>query len=446
MKTSQSISQKTSLQLGLHQNLQNSLEILSLSQQELQERIQKEILENPILEEGPISGKEINTNSHQDNKRQFMENAIPNPETLGDHLLSQWQLYPLSESQNKIGKIIISDLDDNGFLTHNLSHLFDPNSSQQKEVKYVLSLIQNLDPIGCGTKNIQEALLIQARKLRPEDTKIQILIEKYFHKWTRLDWREIEKETKFSTEEIKEALLFLRSLEAHPGALYSKNFTQHIIPDLIVTKINKELEIFNNEEYLSQIQINASYQTLLKKTKPESQERAYLKKKYSTAKELLFHIARRKKTLLGIGERILVYQKEFFLKGNQYLRPLVLREIASDLNIHESTVSRSIVNKYLQCEWGYFKLKYFFSAKLQSINTQKKDISSRSVKERIKQLISKESPSHILSDEAIVSILEKEDIKIARRTVAKYRKQLGLASPRQRKNIAKLLSMNLEKD
>ena len=483
MEFRQELSQKQSQNLVLSQNLRQSLEILSLSNHELSERIQRELLENPILEveeRGELSshskssdiqekaalhlktlkkrqGEELTRQRGKkesslpslsqaqglektEQKDQLIQNTAQSKESLGEHLLSQLRLNSLlDERELLIGETIISALDKHGLLRSSLEELFP--KAKQKEMEKILEvqkMIQHLDPLSCGSRTSREALLFQAHSYKADDERTQRILRDYFTELENLDFKKIERDSALSWEEIQKSLHFIQSLEPYPGRLYTQDAPEYILPDIIVQEGGGELYLTLNEDGMPSLKISEEYEKIFKNTKSSLKEKElrYIKDKLHSAQALIQNIERRKGTLFQTAQKILEYQKNFFLKGSQHLRPLTLETIARDIQVHNSTVSRTIANKYLQCRWGYFNLKYFFSAKLESISGSRDAIAAQDIKERLRFLIDKEEASSPLSDQDLLSLFKKEDIRIARRTIAKYRKMLNIPSAEKRQKIA----------
>ena len=473
MEFKQEISQSQSQQLVLSLALRQSIEILGLSSQELAQRIQTEILENPVLEETNEESEDIAIKSEAlkqeknkadtdasgnkweeqgleqagssfssvsealektERKHQFIQNAVHSQESLGEHLLWQLRMSPLDKEEQVIGETIISAIDERGLLIHSLRDLFP--DGEQKQTERALETIQSFDPLACGSRTVAEALLVQARHHRAEDKISQRILENYFPELERLDFEKIEKETGIGWEEIQKSLHFIQSLEPYPGRLYAQGSPEYILPDIIVREREGELYLILNDDWLPGLKITEDYESMFEKVSSHShshsknKEWRYLKDKFNSAQMLIQSIHRRRQTLLQVSQKIVEHQKNFFLKGPQYLEPLILETIAQSIEIHSSTVSRTIANKYLQCQWGYFKFKYFFSAKLKSTSASQSDVATQNIKERLRLLIHREEEISPLSDQELLSIFQKEGVQIARRTIAKYRKIMKIPAGR----------------
>lgn len=482
MALSQNLIQKQTQKLIITQDLRQSIELLPLSNIELSERIQKELVENPMLEEAGESDSysavndEINQKerknretgatedqgeswkeSHGDQtengfqtsgegrdrsekKHQFLQNAVSSQETLQDHLLWQLKMTDLSEEELEAGELIISDIDSHGFLTENLESLIQDTGISPEIAQKALSRIYELDPVGCGARDVQESLYIQARLLQPDYEIAHRLLEKHFEEIEKLDYRKIEKATSYTLTEIESAIQFIRSLEPFPGTMYAPAQPEYILPDLVIVDAGGSPEIVINDEWIPSLRINDDYRQILKEGRIGNElDREYLQTRLNSAQWLIKSISQRRHTLLRVMQAILEFQAEFFKKGHGYLKPLTLKDVAEKLELHESTVSRITTNKYVQTRWGIFELKYFFSSSLKSVGGGDGQ-SARNIQDRVKKIIDEEDPNHPLSDQEIVEIIRKEGVEIARRTVAKYRKILKILPADRRKKLKGLNS------
>ncbi len=431
-------SQRQSQEHVMTQALRQSLEILSLSGQEMVERIQKELLDNPVLEEKAglaESQEEQGGLDRTEKKHNLIQNMILVKKSLGEHLLFQLRLLPsLKEKEQKMGEVIISALDERGFLCRTLEELLP--YTPQKQAEKVLSIIQALDPIACGAINMAEALLLQAQHMKPEDKITQHVLKNHFKEFQSLQFEKIQKNLAITWEELQKSFLFIRTLAPYPGRLYSNQDSQYLIPDVVVHHVEGELRLFMGDDRITPLQIIGNYEDMWKNARSQKSEKEYLKKKYDAAQFFIKSLQRRQETLYRVTQFIVEYQKDFFLKGPQYLQPLVLHTVAKKLEIHASTVSRATTSKYIQTKWGFFELKYFFSAKqLEAKELDNRMVSNRNVQQRLQEILKKENMTSPLSDQKITEIFQKEGTHIARRTVSKYRKIMDIPSAKQRRRV-----------
>ncbi len=477
--------------IGLHQTqklvispqLQHAIKLLQLSSLELTEKIETELAENPFLEEneefkeqesdkGTIEGEllssdsdksflEMNINnkeisienqsednffedssdsgfmkkstlkSDENSKQQFLENAFAVETTIYEHLISQLRLLDISDQEFYVGEIIISSLDENGYLFIPVEDIAASCKCPVEDVTYTLSLIHSLDPPGIGGRNLRETLLIQINQLENKNALAEKMVENDLQLLEKARFKQIASNYQVAIEEVKKAARFISQLEPIPARQFDSEKIRYVIPDIFVKKVEDGYSVSINDNYIPDLTINKTYKEILQKEKVSEQAQDFFNKKYSEAKLLLFSLEKRKSTIARVVEQIIDHQKEFFEKGPQYLNPLILRDIAEKIGMHESTVSRVTTNKYMETPWGIFSLKYFFSSGIRKNTGEMK--SSRSIKEIIKEIIENEQSDKALSDDKIVKILSNRGIKIARRTVAKYRKSLKILSSFQRK-------------
>ncbi len=467
---------KQTSKLALTQHLIQSIKLLQLSNIELAEKISTELLDNPVLEEDKITqsitsdenGKDEDLISgvikelsgdesifkrreekdliyenfsdniysriaEDDKKQRFIENAITQDETLKEHLISQAHLIAKDENELTLLEIIITSVDDNGFLNMNNEEIAKENNISEDQVQKILFIINGLDPIGCGTKNIQESLVVQAEQLHPEDKVLLMILKDHFLDLEKMQYNKIAKDLHITNADVIQKSRLVHNLAPYPGVKYSIKETKYIIPDINVKLIDNEIFVNLNDDWIPTIRINSYYSNILKKKSIDKNVVIYLKEKMQSANYLLKSISSRRETIVKVVTAIMEYQREFFSRGIGSLKPLVYSDIARETGLHESTISRVSTNKYVQTSWGVFELKYFFVSKLKSHN--EKDHSSDEVINLIKNIISDENPKSPVTDEDILQKLKEKNINIARRTVSKYRGALNIPSSNMRKKI-----------
>lgn len=464
--------------LRITPQLQQAIKLLQMSRIELENTIQKEIIENPTLEEvhenqedsaiktegdrrevkeSDIGTKEndprkqehddFNLDHYYDNtyhhqreyrksgrKDEIMnyENIIPVKTTLFDHLIWQVKTSGFSEEEVKIVSVLVDYVNENGYIEKPLEAIAQETNIKLKSLEENLPLLQEFDPSGVGARNLQECLLIQAKHLQENTHDMIDLITNHLKHLEQRNYMAIAKAMKQKIEHVREICKILEDMDPKPGRAFSSMETQHVVPDIYVYKVGDKYEIILNEDGIPRLKISNHYKKELK-SNSNTGTQDYLKQKIKSASFLIQSIYRRQDTIRRVTESIVKHQKEFFEKGSAHIVPMNLRDIAVDINMHESTVSRVTTNKYVHTPKGIFELKYFFSS---SIKTTGKDLSSKSVKIKIKELIDKESSKKPLSDQKIIDILNQRDgIKIARRTVAKYREILGILPSSKRKKF-----------
>lgn len=475
IKMSQSL--KLTQGLTMTPQLQQAIKLLTLTHLEMTTVIAQEMCENPMLEEmedAPESHSDESAGDHHDataenftapemvenSKEQFdwnnyvdsftnnsstpasmasmdpdeqmnYENMVTRSMSLTEHLEWQLRMENLTEDEMKLAYQIIHNLNDDGYLDTPFDELFVNSKLDREDAFDILRMIHGLDPVGCGARNLEECLLIQARALEERSPLIELLINKHLPDLQKKDYANITKVTGVSKERIKDAELIIAGLNPKPGRLIGADDTHYVVPDIYVYEVGGELIVNVNDDGVPRLKISNLYKAMIKKGEGgEAQE--FVQDKLRAAMWLIKSIENRQKTIVKVAEAIVRYQPEFFRKGPQFLRPMILKDIANEIGMHESTVSRVTTNKYMHTPIGTFELKYFFNA---GIGGDKGgiDIAGESLKLKIKALIEKESPKKPLSDQKIVELLATDDIVVARRTVAKYREMMNIASSSTRK-------------
>ena len=469
------LQQKLSQTLVMTPQLQQAIKLLQLGHQEYAEVIEKELLENPALEEMPSEENKVegDTKDHseisfsdsieegdfkiraQENGEeaefngQFYETArkggvpedaisalegsISVPEGLSSHLLFQLQTSDISDDLKPIAFYIIGNLDYNGFLTMELQDIALECRVPEEVVETVLALIQGLDPPGVGARNLQECLMIQLEAIGQKDSLAAVIVENYLKEIELRNYDLIAKKTGKSKEEVFDAIRSIQKLEPRPARNFESEPAQYISPDVYVKKVGSDYVIALNESGIPRLRVSQDFNDLLQKSSNlKGTEKDYFIDKVRSAQWLIKSILQRQQTIYKVTESIMKFQRDFLEQGVSGLKPLVLREVAADVELHESTVSRVTSNKYVHTPHGVYELKFFFSSGLSS---GEGDVSSEAVKNRIKDLVLKEDPKKPLSDQQLVAQLQSEGIEIARRTVAKYREMMGILSSSRRKRV-----------
>tara|TARA_B100000686_G_C16789002_1_gene977307 strand:- start:867 stop:2315 length:1449 start_codon:yes stop_codon:yes gene_type:complete len=461
--------------------LQQAIKLLPLAKLELAQLIRQEIIENPILEElleeeteerqeedpghlqdesfekvddfHPNENESINNQTEewetyiQNNIDQglsaenYSNDSIERPSieatykkepTLSDHLLWQLNLSLDSEKDKFIGSCIIGNIQNDGYLNISIEELSTFCKAESSDIQRVLNIIQTFEPSGVGARSLRECLMIQAKALPERDFLVETLIEKYLDRLDGRNPQKITSELKISPQILSEALERIREFLPKPGLSYSSEGIDYISPDLIVVKTEKGYEIHLSDGEVPNIRINPFYQNLMKTSK-EGDTKNYLEDKYRSAMWLIKSIDQRRQTIYKVGKSIVKLQKEFLDHGLSYLKPMVLKEVADDIEMHESTVSRITTNKYIDTPQGLFELKFFFHSGIKSHIGD--NMSSIRVKDMIKELIKKEDSTKPYTDDQMVEILSQKNAKIARRTVTKYRKELNIPAASKRKRL-----------
>ncbi len=463
---------KLTQQLVMTPQLQQALKLLQMSRLELLQTIRQEILENPVLTD-EVESAEIPEESIPDVEKEIpdaememlmdfnweaymdshslstsypnsyemsepspnYENFIQARSSLYKDLLWQWRLNCQDDRSFEIGKYIIGNLNENGYLSadfEDVSKDLKPLNPTRDEFEATLSLIQQLDPLGIAARDLTECLLIQLNNKTPKNPLAEEIVKNHLTLLKRRDIPKLAKKLSESPEKITEAIQLICELDPKPGRTYTQDPIYHVIPDVYVYKADNEFLIVLNNEDIPTLQINPLYRALLRKKEELSKEaREFIEKKMRSAIWLIKTIQQRHKTIYRVTESIVRFQQDFLEKGVQFLKPMILKDVANDIGMHESTVSRVTQGKYISTPQGLYEFKFFFTSGVRS--TRGPDISAESVKHMIRQVVMNEDPKNPLSDEQIVKLLSRYHIKIARRTVAKYREAMKILPSKDRK-------------
>ncbi len=374
------------------------------------------------------------------------ENLLTKSVSLEEHLLWQLNMHHFTDQEMKFGQMVISALNDDGYFEGNLSEIAEACGIEYEDAEEILKMIQNFDPIGIAARDLQECLLAQAKLLNPRSVLVESIIQSCMTELEKHNLPAIAKMLDVPIDQVVEAQRIIHELEPKPGKIFTESDTQYIAPDIYVIKVGNNFVIQMNDDGIPRLRISNYYRNIVKKEladqsakgnnatgpTPGSDAKEYVHEKLRAAMWLIKSIQNRQKTIHKVTEAILARQREFFEKGTQFLKPMVLKDIASDVGMHESTISRVTTNKYMHTPVGTFELKYFFNSSINSSDGSD-SVASSAVKEKIKQLIGKEDVRKPFSDQQIVEILQKDNIDIARRTVAKYREMLNILPSSKRK-------------
>ncbi|MGA7827362.1 MAG: RNA polymerase factor sigma-54 [Geobacteraceae bacterium] len=473
---------KLSQQLVMTPQLQQAIKLLQLSRLELQDLVSQELEENPVLDETleleevkepdtlEVTEKETtpaedaedfsevkageetlqdmdwatyldsyNYSSGEqyyddDDDRPSYENLLTKKTTLFDHLLWQLKLSRVTEQEILVGSEIIGNIDEEGYLRSSLSDIALICSVEDSFVESVLAKIQEFDPIGVGARNLQECLLLQVRQLGMEGSVVEALLRDHLKDLEQRKYKQIAKALGIDFNEVLASAKIIASLDPKPGRQFSQEDVHYISPDIFVYKVGEEFVVVLNDEGMPNIRINPLYTGEGRASGADNQKaEEYINEKMRSALWLIKSIHQRQRTIYRVSKSIVKFQRNFFERGIAYLKPLVLRDIAEDIGMHESTISRVTTNKYMQTPQGLLELKFFFNS---GISTAEGDaMASESVKNIIKEIVDGEDPRKPLSDQRIAEILSTQNINIARRTITKYREMLKIGSSSERKRL-----------
>ena len=468
-----SLQLKISQQLSMTPQLQLAIRLLQLSTLELQQEIQTALENNPLLEivdqYDEVNIEQIELNENVDTREALDSREIPDDipldaslddiytagtpsgthsdyrndelpvfqgethETLYDYLKWQLDLTPFSDIDRAIAVSIIDAIDERGYLTVSLDEILEEQGNDEielEEVETVLKRIWHFDPIGVGARTLQECLSIQIQYLTPPIFVKQI-IDNYLDLLAVRDYRTLKKMLNATDEQLKESIDFIQHLQPYPGDSVNTTSPDYVIPDVLVRKMDGRWVVDLNNDTMPTLRINQQYAAMEKIASQSDSQ--YIKSHLQDANWFIKSIENRNETLLKVSQFIVEHQQEFFEHGAEYMKPMILSDVATAIDMHESTISRVTTQKYLQCPAGIFELKFFFSS---HVNTESGgEASSTAIRALIKKYISTEDSKKPLSDSKLVSMLEKQGIIIARRTVAKYRESLSIPPSSQRKQL-----------
>ncbi len=445
--------------LRMSPQLYQSIQLMALPLHELKLQIQEEIEKNPALEvldekpdesideqpERDLEVEEYFENSSDpgysrrldqeasDSKQQFLEGALTHPESLQDHLQWQLRLQPIPSDWVELGELLIQNLDGDGF-HREPPETFIP-SEYEDALPEVLALIRQFEPVGTCVADYKESLRVQASLDPNAPDGVVTILSKYLELLERNKTAEIAKKMKVEEDAVLQILEYIRTLNPFPGREYSTESPRYVLPDLQVTMRDGEFVLILNDEEIPVLGLNPFFEGLLKDKEKSGTGKREVKKfvnaSVKDARWFIRSIKQRNETLLKIAKAIIEFQREFFLRGPKYLVPLTLKDIANAVDVHETTVSRITTAKYVQTEWGIFELKHFFSNSISGAGSGGSRYSKEAVKEIIREIIEEDlaaDSSNHLSDQKISDILKKRGINLARRTVAKYRRELKILS------------------
>ncbi len=376
----------------------------------------------------------IDTRAPKDNSAEVYERPNVATTNLYEHLLEQLHLLKLDLDDTQIGEYIIWNINEMGYLACELSVIAHNLDVSEEDVERVLKLIQHFDPVSIGARNLQECLLIQLEDQEPQDKLTIEVIRDHFEDFSNKRYERITKKMDMDSEDLRGIIETIRHLNPKPGEGYVAFADSVIVPDLAIVRKDDGFEIVMNDWNIPNLRINSSYKSLLLDKKSTSREtKDFVRKRLESARWMINSIHQRRMTILKVVETLIDKQYEFFDKGKEYIKPMILKDIADEIHMDISTVSRVTNGKYVQTEWGVFELKYFFSEGIKTDSGE--DVSNRRVKQLIKDIIDEEDKKKPLNDQKIAEMLNKQGYTLARRTVAKYREQMNIPVSRLRKGL-----------
>ena len=464
---------RLSQQLVMSPQLQLAIKLLQLSRLELEELVIEELENNPVLEEeaGAGEGGEISVSKREEREvdwEAYLENCYERPlgrsfadeseeysleatltkkPTLSEHLMWQLHLSPFTPEETLVGEFIIGNIDEDGYLRFGedsgdetaylksiTQEIANATGITEDIVESTIRKIQQFDPVGVCSRTVRECLLIQVKFLGCDDPTVEEIINHHLNHFEKKNYKAVAAALKIPIDKVLDAVKFIVGLNPRPGSAYGQSEATVIIPDIFIHKIGGDYVILLNENGLPKLRVSSYYRTLISQNGRGSAEtKAYVQEKLRAAKWLIQSIQQRQRTIYKVTLSILKFQRDFFDSGTCYLKPLILRDVAEDIGMHESTVSRVTTNKYAHTPHGIFELKYFFSAGVNRDDGT--GVASKSIMEKLKNICEIEDANKPLSDQKIADLLRKSGINIARRTVTKYRETMGILSASGRKKL-----------
>jgi len=468
-----SLAQTQQLQMVLAPQLRQSLEMLQVPILELRAMIQQEIEQNPTIEDVPADApsvelepgsgesedkkemdfdKEFEVLARLDDewrdyffqnvqgasyskeaaeKRQFLLDSLPQKESLQEHLIDQLRFSGLTDADRQIAEMIIGSISDDGYLTAVLEELAASTNSDIAHLQDLLSLIQDFHPTGVGARDLKECLLLQLERLDKADAVVSDIVRDHLDKLGARKYPDIAKALKISVEDVQQAAKFISTLDPKPGSVFNTEVATYVLPEVVVQKVDGQYVVVLNDDQLPHVRISRYYRTLMsdKSTKPEV--KSYIQERIRSGAFLIKSIHQRQRTIHRIATEIVERQQDFLERGISELKPLTMAEVAGTVGVHETTVSRAVSGKYMKTPSGIFEMKYFFTPGIRTSNGQQ--VSNKTVKDVIANLVAGENQAKPLSDQEIMNLLLERGIKIARRTIAKYRLVLRIPPSHMRK-------------
>jgi RNA polymerase sigma-54 factor len=480
MALEQRLSVRMSQRLIMTPSLQQAIKLLQMSKLELVEEIQQELTENPVLEEaqeeGPVAERapsetapaetpgtpestdaetrdpfeDIDYESYfQDVEGSYVprapvetgetlpsfENTLAEKQDLAGHLIWQLDMSASTDRVKDIGRAIIGNLNEDGYLRASVEELREMGGFSEDEIGSTLALVQGFDPVGVAARDLVECLTIQLRHLGEEGSAAETIVTHHMDKLQNRRYKELAETLGLSLDDLHAEIEIIKALDPRPGQKYNVESSRYVVPDVYVVKIDDDYQVLLNEEGLPRLRISPVYRKMIERGGGDAapaDAKEYVRNKLRSAFRLIKSLEERQRTIYKVAVSIVKHQREFLDYGIERMRPLVLKDVADDIGMHESTVSRVVNNKYMHTHRGLFELRFFFHSGIASVHGGD-NVSSLTVKERIRKIVSAEDGKRPLSDAAIVKVLLGEGLQIARRTVAKYREELKIPSSGSRK-------------
>jgi RNA polymerase sigma-54 factor len=469
--------QRLSLQQVLAPQLQQSLHLLQVSSLELNQLVHEELQQNPLLEEqpkdepsveadgssdesGPVADErseeqefkqEFETlakldeewrdyfsqsssfrpSGQADEQRQHFFDSIAQQESLQQHLLQQLNFIEQTSEQRKVAELIVGNINDDGYLLTPLEELAISSGTPLDQLQRALEMIQTFHPVGVGSRNLKECLLIQLDRIGKSESVEAAVVNQHLDDLGKRRFPEIARTMNLTLEQVQQIANFISTLEPKPGRLFTIDEHHYVAPDVVVTRMEGDYAVLINDEQIPHLRISNTYKELMASTEKVADAKEYIREKIRAGKFLIKSIHQRQQTIYNIAKVIVERQREFLDNGISHLKPLTMAQVAEVVGVHETTVSRAVANKYMQTPQGLYEMKFFFTPGFETASGS--SLSNTSVKDAIFQLVEKEDSMKPLSDQEIVAVLKEKGIPIARRTVAKYRNELNILPSNLRK-------------
>lgn len=470
-----SLSQQQRLQMVLAPQLRQSLEMLQVPIMELRTMIQQEMEQNPTIED--VTTEDISVDADQptsaeskadekeldfdkefemlaqldsewrdyffqglqnssyspedQEKRQFLMDSVQQTESLQEHLLDQLSMADLEKSDHQIGEMIIGSINEDGYLTSDLLELAAATGSDPEHLQDLLDVIQEMHPTGVGARSLQECLLLQLDRLGQGDGLAAQIVRDHIEKLGAHKYPQIARSLKTTPDEVQEAARLISALDPKPGRLYANDTANYVLPEVIVSKVDGEYIVIVDDDQLPHVRISNHYRRLMRDPSTADEVKLYIRDRIRSGAFLIKSIHQRQKTIHRIASEIVSAQHDFLEEGISRLHPMTMAEVADRVGVHETTVSRTVANKYMKTPSGIFEMKYFFTPGIRMADGA--SMSNKTVKDIISNMVSNEDPTKPFSDQAILEKLKEQGIRIARRTVAKYRLMLRIQPSHMRK-------------
>jgi len=376
-------------------------------------------------------GSSIQSSTEAEERRQHYFDSLTIELTLQDQLMEQLNMLEVGKKTRKLAELIIGSIDDTGYLRSLLADLATVAEVDIKDMKQALKLIQSFEPAGIGARDIKESLLIQLKRNGNKNKLLTKLVRNHIDDIASNKLPLITKTMNITMEELQNLIIDIKKLNPYPGSIISSSTPTFIVPEVTIKEEDGELKLISNNDHLPKLRLSKLYISLLEDPNIDKETKLYIREKLSKSKALMKSLTQRQSTIMQISEVILDAQYDFFKNGIEHLHPLIMQQVADKLDLHETTISRAIANKYIKTPFGLFEFKYFFTTGYQSDAGE--DLSSKSVMEKIRDIISKEDTAKPLSDQKLTALLKDEGLTLARRTIAKYRESMGIPSSHLRK-------------